>query len=1131
MSLEYFETKKPDSFFIKSFVDSYKPAYRVFIEKRKTAIDHGDSQGLFVLVPNGFKDSSVQTSLTSPGSATLTLLTNTLTSYFRFDDGSDTKLDEKLYLKNRLAAGTAGTSGLEMKSAGTPNTTDFIYDYDLLKYKQKQIETALKQEEQNRFLKSGFILPNRDPSREESILLGDIKKNNPLLYSLITETVLSEETKLQMVGLNTFLEEIDSGDLIFIDTYSHRKQKLLPAFTGVITRKSISGGVNDHETLSLSIEDYSYFLSRSQYIISPAVYDRAQRQTIEGTNPGTESDKKDAASSNSGFESQITAFQTNLMNKSAFEIFLALFLCSKATDNPYDLLDDQGRILSHVRVGPKVEKYYSILPLRSPLLSRIERILAYPFTKRIDTAWSFLQGTAKSRQDLLQEVVRHLECEYFFSEEGEPVIKFPTRLDAFSFLPPVNLLPANNLGRTRIHDKSLVKAKAETKPKAGQPEALYLNQTTDIVLGDPDDKDSSSYQIEKQLIISSEYLTIDVTTENTVKASERISKIRFQKYQKRNHENSLYIDPRSEYLTLKDTESVARSKNLNLQDESLGLKFGPGSTASGSLSAGLSGTVNIAPAGAPPQFRTVNNAQIERSRLLDIKQKSNVLSREAAKGGEIPTLYPDELISWSWEDNVEELFTAGFIAIDQHYIQPQGTDQQTLMMTGHGAFFVDVLNSQKYGYNYKDLNPQFFRDPLYASLYVYNKLNMVSQERYRGSVTAIDDPFIRRGMPVKIFQRRNLKVRKYVPAKKISLYDAEALKKVFGLMKGKSLNDAMRFNIPEKDGLIEGEILFEEREIFLPCIYYVSDVSRTYPVGDATPTMTLTLTAGRAEFNSDEILREGEDQWSRGFFYFYHTFLFAPKDNPDPIKDKKKETPTPPPPTKKPDTGQGKGTGEGTKPVPTPLPPPETKKVPPPVTKVPPTKPRSTQTTTAENGQNRYFIHKALDIAFDQSRGASFSKYNAMTSSEIFDLAEGFTYSGAYNSLFHSTKEVVTDLLIKAIGGYIPAIFREKNIIEDKKKQDALCRMITNRQFWKTLYDTPESTRNTRIGNVSTQQFTFTMETLYPPSQNKDNEKIDKGYPYFSLNAKEKIKLRNVAVEAINISAARILSERVVSQS
>lgn len=1121
MTLEYFEKKQPNSFFVKGYVDSYKPAYRIFIEKRKTAVDQVGSQGLFVLAPTGFKDATVTTSIMNPGSATLNILTNTLTTYFAFE-GQNSTLNDRLLLKNTLASGTSGLSGAQGKAGGSPTgTTNFIYDFDKLQFKQKQIETALKQQESNLVLNSGFFLPNRDPSVNVESEIGRIRMQNPLLASLLTDTVLKEETKLQMMSLSTFIEEIDTGDLIYIDTYSHRKQKLLPAFTGVITRKAVSGGVNDNESMQLSIEDYSYFLKRSQYIMSPAVYDQAQRETIEGSGPRTE-----GGTASTGFQSQVTAFQTNLMNKCAFEIFLALFLCSRESENPFDYLDNQGRIATQIKQGDKVTKFYSILPLRAPLLSRIERILAYPFTKRIDTAWSFLQGTAKSRNDLIQEVARHLECEYFFSEEGVPVIKFPTRLDAFSFFRPINLIPGNNLGRTRIHDKELDKAKKTTKPKAGQPEALYLQSSTDLVLGDPDDKSSSSYQIEKQLITSSEYLTVGVTTENVAKATERINKIRFQKYQKRDWDDFLYVDPRSEYLTLEDVSKVAKSKNLNLRDSRLALTFGPGSTASGSLSAGLTGSVNTANQGQPPNIQQVQNARVERSRIFGASEKDKILSHEAAKGGEIPTIYPDELISWSWEDNIEELFTAGFISIDQHYILPQGTDQQTLMMNNHGAYFVDILNSQKYGYNYKELNPQFFRDPVYASLYVYSKLNMVSQDRYRGSVTCIDDPFIRRGMPVKIYQRRNLKVRKFVPARKISLYDVEALKKIFDLTKGQMINNSMRFNTAASDGLKDGEIIFEEREIFLPCIYYVTDVSRTYPVGDATPTMTLTLTAGRAELNSSEVIREGEDQWVRGFYYFYNTFLFAPKDNPDPIKSKAQLEKATPPPTLKPEPKTPPGNSGGAKKAA-----PEQKKAP---EKAAILKPRptenTTRTTTNETTRRVQLIYQTIKPVFignpritipnteqTLSPGSSetFSATElrkAFTSTQMLQAFNNFSYTGEYNQSY-SNPNLVNNLLQAAIKGYL------YNLLAESTFKD-LCNYICSFTFFEKIWGTPEWTDSRLILKPARPQMIRSLEEMTV------NKVLSRAY--VALNSKEKRALGDLLQTGIENSVGRILIERVI---
>lgn len=904
-----FEGKRTDVPFIRQDGDSIVTEYRIFIEKRSKITDIPGKEGVFVIIPNGITNISTSGSVDgNTGSATITSLKNSDCFYIPFGNQRNKRqIDDYV---NRVT-----TRNNEYNKLNTEGRDLFKGEEAYLKSITDTSKTTINevtesnfQDQFNRFRQDinnaisaknfEFFLPNRDPSIDSTTAITKLKSISPVLPELISEAEIKPETLLMLEVAEDYFSQIEAGDLIYIDTYSKRKNKMLPTFTGVITRKRESGSAGGIETFQFDCEDYSYFLKNSQYLYSPTVFNEAQREVLLGTkSPGqftasinNKDQLQNPSSDRDSIQHQISLFQSNLMDKGAFEAFLALFLTSSWTENPLDYLDSNGKIVRELNGQP----IYSVIPLRAPLLSRMERILAYPLTKAVAESFQFMQGSAKSRHELMLELARNLEVEFFFAETGEPVLKFPTRIDAFKFMPPVNLLPGNNLGISRVHD-TYVNEAGTSKVEQIYKTVVSKNKKPGNSPKAVEDKSRDSFFVESQLVKSSIYINMHNSLrsefEKQNEANERIisesdlvtitktpeelvDRVVFKPYQKKNWEDYLYVDPRSEYLTSDDRMQVLRramqSDRLSEVDQ----------LSSTQYQANFSAESKSLPR---PTYEAKNDQSVKS------------ISSDVLEGGEIPVLYDEDIISWDFEDNVEEVFTSGFVTISLDYLPGATQDNQTAQVTNRGRYFVDVANAEKYGTRYKDLSPQFFRDQYYGALYAYTKLAIVNQERFRAQVTAINDPFIRVGTPIKLNMRRNVKIRRVVPSEPLSVLDFEALQKEESLrFDDSTILKALRFNTPTNNG----KILFEVHEVNIPCIYYIHSISRTLPVGDGVPTMQLQLTAGRPEFNSkitkgsgpllEETieLSDAEDQWVRGFYFFYRNFMFNPRNNMQPYLDK-----------------------------------------------------------------------------------------------------------------------------------------------------------------------------------------------------------------------------------------------------
>ena len=130
-------------------------------------------------------------------------------------------------------------------------------------------------------------------------------------------------------------------------------------------------------------------------------------------------------------------------------------------------------------------------------------------------------------------------------------------------------------------------------------------------------------------------------------------------------------------------------------------------------------------------------------------------------------LYPNQILSESYEDNVEKIITAGTVKINQHYIFTNQTIDQALIFN-NGMFFRDVLNARKYGVRYEDFTPVFLRDSKYAEAYVWFKLAVMNQERYSATLSCLADSFFRIGQCVKLASRRGLTTTRTVPIQALS---------------------------------------------------------------------------------------------------------------------------------------------------------------------------------------------------------------------------------------------------------------------------------------------------------------------------------------------------------------------------
>lgn len=700
---------------------SHAPILRVIIEKRRTIRDTVGVEGVFIMEGKGLAKVSTSTSINgNPDSATISLAMSTQVYYQPYDKNHNVRLA----IPNRDLTST---------------------------------ETTLRTVTQTvqEVLPDGRIV--------------EVKKYKEVQVNLDDSKILDEKT---LRPINDYAEELEAGDLIYIDAWSWRKSKMLPVFTGTIVKKRVTESLQDTRYLELDCEDLLYFLRYSHYITAPSVFGEAFTQAINGT-------------SNESKELEVTPFNTNLMGLSGFETFLKILLSDGSSENIEDYLDSNGRVLTPFTDKSKDGKRKTsldIFPCRAPILSRVERILAFPYTISMGQKWQLTQSENKSRLDQLLDVARSLEVEFFLSECGEPVFKYPTRLDGFAVpgLPPVNLLARNNLGRSRTDST----------------EGRLIDQYIDLVA--------------KQSTVAGR-IGLGVIKDAT--------KFKFSSRDKRDDSDYTYVDSNSNYQTL------------------------------------------------------------------------STLKNELSKGGEIPTIYEDELQGSSFEENTEKVVTAGIVKIDQNFVQNNlSNDQAILTSDGQGKYFRDVVNSLKYGIRFEEFHPLWLRDPHFVDLYIWMKLAVINQERFRGSIQVHDDPFIRKGHSVKVHKLRQIKVLRLLPKEPTDVVFFNKKNPTKGEQEVPSQNATLlisNLNVPaRKSGLtsskaIEEDIEFEEVLINAPCVYYAEGISRSYTYGEGSPSMTLELTAGRAEFNTK---REGsghygeaEDQWTRGFYTFWEFFYQPPE--------------------------------------------------------------------------------------------------------------------------------------------------------------------------------------------------------------------------------------------------------------
>ena len=191
--------------------------------------------------------------------------------------------------------------------------------------------------------------------------------------------------------------QLDSVDLIYIDGWIHNLQKMLQVFTVVIVRKryKIVGG--QPYSVEIDCQDMLYFLQQSRYITSPSILNQAGTEATTGT--------KDTI--------QPTIYSTKLAGLSGFEAILSAILSDGSQKSIEDYLTPDGRVSYTAR-----SKDSDVLPLRAPILSRIERILAYPYTMERGQKWSLVQSESKTRLDICKEISSNLEVEFLAAETG-----------------------------------------------------------------------------------------------------------------------------------------------------------------------------------------------------------------------------------------------------------------------------------------------------------------------------------------------------------------------------------------------------------------------------------------------------------------------------------------------------------------------------------------------------------------------------------------------------------------------------------------------------------------------------------------------------------------------------------------
>lgn len=621
---------------------------------------------------------------------------------------------------------------------GNPDQAQVIFSLSTLAYYQEY-----DKEKKNR-----LIIPNRDLGNSQTVLT-NLKDNVFKNVNLDQPKVLDSK---DLSSINERVDQLEAGDLIYVDAWSWRKKKMLPVFTGTIVRKRLTESLQDTRYLELDCEDLLYFLKHSRYITAPSVFGEAFNQTLQ-----TDTQQKTP---------ELNPFNSNLMGLSGFETFLKILLTNGSSEDLESYLDDQGRLI------PKT----AALPLRSPVTSRVERILAFPYTISMGQRWQLIQSENKSKLDLLKETASTLEVEFFQSEAGEIVFKYPTRLDGFPIagMPAVNLLPRNNLGRSR----------------AVSIEGKLIDQYIDTI---------------------SQQKTIAGQAKLGVLKNPKL----FQVKNIKDDPDYIYVDPNSEY------------------------------------------------------------------------QKINSIKDEVAKGGEIPTIYDDELQGSSFEENTEAVVTAGVVKIDQNFVGNNLSVEQATV-TNQAVFFRDVVNSLKYGIRFQEFNPLWLRDQRFMELYAWMKMSVINQERFRASMQVLDDPFIRKGHSVKIDKMRKIKLLRLFPKKPTDVVEFSKDKVlVNGLQSGNALENASlvitNFNAPSKVNSDQvATVEFEEVLVNAPCIYYIEAISRSYNYGEGSPSMTLDGTAGRAEYNTSRKegkthYGEAEDQWTRGFFTFWEFFYEPPE--------------------------------------------------------------------------------------------------------------------------------------------------------------------------------------------------------------------------------------------------------------